>query len=118
MLVDGPLGAGKTFFVRALLRALGVPPKVPVPSPTFSLVHRYEVGSQCVLHADLYRLRDEPDAGGATRNLGLRDERADGAILLVEWGAGLELALGGPAERIVHLARSAAGRRLAISPAV
>lgn len=91
LVLEGELGAGKTFFVRALCRALGVPSSIPITSPTFSLVHEL-AGRVPIVHADLYRLGD-PDE---LRHLGLR-ERRDDAILLVEWGAGHEEALGGGA---------------------
>lgn len=96
VLLSGGLGAGKTFFARALLRAMGV--TTAVPSPTFTLVQEYETRSGMVLHVDLYRLRE---AGTDTRaeiaRLGLREQRGDGAILLVEWADGFEAELGGDA---------------------
>ena len=95
LVFEGELGAGKTFLVRALCRALGVPTSVPVTSPTFSLVHEL-AGRLPIVHADLYRLGD-PDE---VHHLGLRERRED-ALLLVEWGAGHEQALGGGA---LHLA--------------
>lgn len=97
VLLSGGLGAGKTFFARALLRALGV--TSAVPSPTFTLVQEYETRIAPVLHVDLYRLRE---AGVDTRaeiaRLGLREQRGDGAILLVEWADGFEEELGGEAD--------------------
>ncbi len=111
LLLGGPLGAGKTFFARALLRALGVPESVAVPSPTFALVHRY---AGPVIHADLYRVRDEPNPIASVRALGLRDDREDGAILVVEWGEGLEEALGGPAEGSLTFDRSGGARSVRV----
>ena len=116
VLLDGPLGAGKTFFARALLRALGVREEVPVPSPTFALVHRYQAGERVIVHADLYRVRDEADPLASTRQLGLREDRDDGAVLLVEWGVGLERALGGAAELTLRFDRSGETRTATLSP--
>ena len=55
VVLDGPLGSGKTFFTRALCRALGLPRSLRVPSPTFTLVHEHETRPP-LSHADLYRL--------------------------------------------------------------
>ena len=65
-------------------------------SPTFALVHEHAAGGLHIAHADLYRLagRDEID------QLGLREHRQAGALLLVEWGGTHEGALGGDACRI------------------
>jgi tRNA threonylcarbamoyladenosine biosynthesis protein TsaE len=80
VILKGGLGAGKTFFARAVCRALGVPPGVPVTSPTFTLVHEHQ-GRLRIAHADVYRL---PDAGDLPE-LGLDELRREGAVLLVEW---------------------------------
>jgi tRNA threonylcarbamoyladenosine biosynthesis protein TsaE len=74
----GPLGAGKTTFVRGLARGLGSPARVM--SPTFQLVRVY-AGPLQLAHVDLYRL--EPGAGVA--DLGLEQLLDDGAVV-VEWG--------------------------------
>ena len=88
VVLSGGLGAGKTFFARAALRALGVPREVPVPSPTFTLLCEYgtDEGARLpVVHADLYRLLGG-DLEAEVADLGLRDLRAEGRTLLVEWG--------------------------------
>ena len=90
IILSGELGAGKTFFARAAARALGVPSDVRITSPTFTLVHQYEARLPLV-HADLYRLGET----SSVEELGLRELRADGAVLMVEWGGRFARELGG-----------------------
>lgn len=92
VVLSGDLGAGKTFFTRALARALGVPHEERVTSPTFALVHEYEA-RLTIAHADLYRLADASELAP----LGLRDRRGEGALLVVEWGVPYAAELGGDA---------------------
>jgi tRNA threonylcarbamoyladenosine biosynthesis protein TsaE len=92
VVLSGDLGAGKTFFARALCRALGVPHEVEVTSPTFTLVHELK-GRVPILHADAYRLSRPSEI----LSLGLRDARREGALLLVEWGEPYVALLGGEA---------------------
>lgn len=106
MLLEGGLGAGKTFLARAAARALGV--RGTVASPTFALVQEYETGRGPLLHVDLYRLRGEGLAGEVAR-LGLRERRREGAVLLVEWGQDAVEALGGAPALVVALAATPAG---------
>lgn len=81
VLLDGPLGAGKTTFARELASALGV--TAAVTSPTYTLVHEYAgAGDVVVVHADLYRL----ETVGEVEDLGLEDLVGRDRILLVEWG--------------------------------
>ena len=76
----GELGAGKTTFVRALLRGLGY--EARVPSPTYTLLEHYTVGELVVVHLDLYRLASEVEL----ENLGLRDWlETDATWVLIEW---------------------------------
>lgn len=75
----GELGAGKTTFARALLRAMGVGERVK--SPTYSLLERYLVNGRDAFHLDLYRIAD----AGELEWLGLDELDAPGAIVLVEW---------------------------------
>lgn len=78
--LEGDLGAGKTTFARAFIRTLAKDPGLEVPSPTYTLVQRYDEADPAVLHADLYRLTD-PDE---MVELGL-DDADDPAIRLIEW---------------------------------
>jgi tRNA threonylcarbamoyladenosine biosynthesis protein TsaE len=111
VILTGDLGAGKTFFTRALGRALGVAHEERITSPTFALVHEYRARVPFA-HADLYRLRDEDELV----HLGLRDRRAEGLALIVEWGAPYEGALGGEAWSIrLELPSGDAPRRATLS---
>jgi tRNA threonylcarbamoyladenosine biosynthesis protein TsaE len=78
VLLSGPLGAGKTTFVRGLARGLRVTGQVQ--SPTFQLVRVHE-GRIPLAHVDLYRLPD----GASTADLGLED-LLESAAAVVEWG--------------------------------
>lgn len=91
-MLSGELGAGKTFLVRAVCRALGLSARVRVTSPTFSLVHEYATRPP-IAHADLYRVEVEREV----RDLGLDAQRDDGMALLVEWGERFVEVLGGDA---------------------
>ena len=79
-LLQGDLGAGKTTFARALIRALANDPEHEVPSPTFTLVQTYEAGRVALSHFDLYRL----SAPEELDELGFEHLLARGAVL-VEW---------------------------------
>lgn len=77
--LEGPLGAGKTHFVKAVAQLLGV--TEPVSSPTFTLLHSYEGRDLRLYHSDWYRLESE----GEVLGLGLEEYLGDG-LLLIEWG--------------------------------
>ena len=79
ILLEGPLGAGKTAFARACLRAAADDPALDVPSPSFTLVQTYETRIGPVFHYDLWRI----DGSAALTELDWED--ALDAIILVEW---------------------------------
>ncbi len=101
--LHGDLGAGKSSLARAWLRALGV--QGPIPSPTYTLVERYRLGSGEALHLDLYRIGN----AGELEFLGLDGE--DAQLWLVEWAERAQGALPA-ADLLIHLAVAGAGRQV------
>lgn len=78
--LSGGLGAGKTTFARALIRAVLADAEAEIPSPTFSLVQTYAGPRLELAHLDLYRLAHEDELA----ELGLDEQLATGAAI-VEW---------------------------------
>ena len=77
--LHGPLGAGKTTFVRHLLRALGVQGRIK--SPTYAVVEPYALPGLAVSHFDFYRFEDPREWADA----GFRDLFAAPGLKLAEW---------------------------------
>jgi tRNA threonylcarbamoyladenosine biosynthesis protein TsaE len=77
--LEGDLGAGKTTFVQAVVRGLGVQERAT--SPTYALVHRYQGTRGPVFHLDCYRLRDPEEAA----DLDWESLQREGDALLIEW---------------------------------
>jgi tRNA threonylcarbamoyladenosine biosynthesis protein TsaE len=75
----GPLGAGKTTFVRHLLRALGVQGRIK--SPTYAVLEPYQVGALAVSHFDFYRFSDPREWEDA----GFREVFGRPGLKIAEW---------------------------------
>ncbi len=78
--LQGDLGAGKSEFARAAIRALAGA-EIEVPSPTFTIMQDYPLDGLAIRHIDLYRLAD-PDE---LFELGLEEAPGDDEAWLVEW---------------------------------
>lgn len=91
IVLEGPLGSGKTALASGLGDGLGI--TEPVTSPTFILMRRYDSGFLPLVHVDAYRLGSIAEFD----DLEPLDEAADGA-LVVEWGDSVTAAL--PTERL------------------
>jgi tRNA threonylcarbamoyladenosine biosynthesis protein TsaE len=93
--LEGDLGAGKTTLVRAIARGLGLAPRTPLPSPTFTLAQRVDLPGGIVLwHVDAYRLAGAAELEAA----GLEEMCGPGRLTCVEWAARVSEAL--PPDRL------------------
>lgn len=101
IVLSGEMGAGKTAFAKGFGAALGV--TEPITSPTFTLVHSYDIapglgnGAKALHHADLYRL----DRTAEVADLALDELAEYQGIVLVEWGDVVDALFGDHLE--VHL---------------
>ena len=77
--LEGPLGAGKTHFVKAVAKALGIPEDVT--SPTFTLLQSYGSGESRMHHSDWYRLESEAEVLALAL-----DEYYGEGVMFIEWG--------------------------------
>ena len=90
LLLNGPLGAGKTTLVKGIAKSLRI--SEPITSPTFPLAQHYPSGSPPLVHIDLYRLEE----ASAANEFFLQEEeesKSMGALMVVEWPERLTLPL-------------------------
>ena len=81
ILLNGPLGAGKTVLVQGIGEALGIS---EVTSPTF-VISRIHKGPLSLIHVDAYRLLEGGNAAAYLDDLDL-DTPREGAVTVIEWG--------------------------------
>lgn len=83
----GEMGAGKTTFINALSRALGVEDD-PTSSPSFAIINEYrsDTTAELIYHFDLYRLESVDEA----LEIGIEDYFDSGALCLLEWPERIE----------------------------
>ena len=82
VLLQGPIGAGKTSFVQGIAEALSI--SEDITSPTFALSHHYNSGTIPLIHLDLYRLKDSLMA----KEFFISEEEEanqNEAIMVIEW---------------------------------
>ena len=78
--IHGSMGAGKTTFISALCKSLGV--EETTGSPTYSIINQYKTaGGKTIFHMDWYRLKDEEEAIAA----GVEEALYSGNLCLIEW---------------------------------
>jgi tRNA threonylcarbamoyladenosine biosynthesis protein TsaE len=110
ILLNGPLGAGKTLLVQGIGAALGFS---DVTSPTF-VISRTHKGPLPLIHVDVYRLLDGDRAASFLDDLDL-DSAADSAVTVIEWG-GQESARLSDERLEVTIDRSGENREVSINP--
>src|SRR5699024_4032942 len=104
VILDGPLGAGKTPLARGSAAGRGVRGRVISPTYVIARVHRGTADGPDLVHVDAYRLIDDADPLGELDALDL-DAELDDAVVVVEWGRGLVESLT-DCHRLVRLSRS------------
>lgn len=112
----GPLGAGKTAFVRGLAEGLGLAPDERVSSPSYALVNEYALasavrGASLLVHLDLYRIEGDD----ALEALGF-GELGERAIVVVEWPEHAPAALHAATVRVDLADIGGDSRRITITP--
>ena len=108
--LSGELGSGKTTFARSLIHQLQEKNKVrktEVLSPTFNLLHEYEIKSLKVMHYDLYRLKKNKEI----EQLGIFEDSKN-VITIIEWSEKMEKKIENRLEITFYYEPSAESRRI------
>lgn len=114
ILLDGPLGAGKTVFTKGLAFALDLDTD-EVTSPSFTLVNHYKEGRLPLFHLDLYRLSEGAEAAHAVDLDELLTD--EGAVFVIEWAERMgRYPLPPPVWRVSIAGDGDEPRRIDISP--
>lgn len=105
-----PMGAGKTTFISAVCRELGV--EDDISSPTFSIVNEYEGNDgELIYHFDCYRIDEEAEA----LDMGVEDYLSSGCLCLIEWPEIIERFLPDDTVRVSIAERSDGSRILTVN---
>ncbi len=107
LLIEGPLGAGKTSLIKGIGKGFGI--DEPITSPTFALAHHYLNSKKALVHLDLYRLEDPISANEL---FFAEEEEANNlnALMVIEWPSRLNLKL--QEEWHIELQYSSGGGRI------
>ena len=103
----GSMGAGKTTFISAICKSLGVE-EDDISSPTFAIVNEYRSDStgQLIYHFDCYRIEDDEEA----LDMGVEDYFESGSLCFIEWPDRIERFL--PEDTVeVSIAETESGAR-------
>ncbi len=101
--LKGDLGAGKTAFARAFLRAMGVTGRIK--SPTYTLLESYNVSRLYLYHFDFYRFNESSE----WQEAGFRENLLENAVVLIEWPEKADKSLPAP-DILLHLQYQDSGR--------
>lgn len=106
----GQMGAGKTTFIAAVCKALGI--EEPVNSPTFAIINEYVADNgETVYHFDCYRLNTIRDA----LNIGIEEYFASGNICFIEWAENIEELLPADTVRVNIVVEDDGSREVSVS---
>lgn len=109
--LTGELGAGKTCLTQGIAGGMGVPASYVVASPTFTLINEYPGRAAILYHLDLYRL----SGPGDLEEIGYREYRESGGVLVVEWADRIPQAIPEEAIRVTLSYLGLKARRVQIS---